>query len=90
MARLVERYECEICEMAYCTEDEADRCCGTPQVLDKPNVYKLRALAERHIADLKEDIGIKDFEQECYEVLMRAFYGPDVFKWINKQYGDGE
>ena len=85
MAYLVEMYACEICERAYHNEEDADACCNTPQLLDKPKLSELKYLAESIVRLVKAQQTVpKDAEQQCYEKLLEAYYGPVVFSWINR------
>ncbi len=49
-----------------------------------PNIQVLRNLVDRHIDSLARNVYLKDIREHIYEKAVEAFYGEDVWKWINK------
>lgn len=88
MAREVIFYACDTCDMAYAAEGDAEDCCRLPERLLTPNINRLLDLVTNYVEKLADGEMTKDIEHQCYETLMKAFYGPDIFRWINEKIKD--
>jgi hypothetical protein len=55
-----------------------------PRLIENPNLEKLRELANRNLDTIVA--GKEEHEEEhfIYEEVMEAFYGPQVWTFINK------
>ena len=59
-----------------------------PKLVKSPDLSKLIACGEAHIASLETEGFVDDDSAHyIYEAAMIALYGPDIFKWINKKTG---
>lgn len=58
-----------------------------PTLLATPDLTALRAMAENHIKSIASGEYHEDNDDAhyMYEAVLKAFYGPNVFKWINKK-----
>ena len=66
-------------------EDELARRREPPLSLKDPNLGDLKSEAQQYLYDIKENgRPSKDAKQFIFECVMKTFYGPDIFSWINK------
>jgi hypothetical protein len=56
-----------------------------PQVLAKPNYDDLMKSVEDYLDDVEAGTVDDDSQHYLYETLLEAFYGNDIWKWINTQ-----
>ena len=84
MAEKVEMYACPKCKALHAKEVMADACCAVPRMLDVTDTASLRKLAKDIVDTVYTDGWFKDAEHWCYEAVMKAYYGPDIFGWLNR------
>jgi Holliday junction resolvase RusA-like endonuclease len=56
-----------------------------PQVLAKPDYDDLMKSVIDHLDDIEAGTEDDDSQHYLYETLLEAFYGTDIWKWINTQ-----
>jgi len=86
----ITRYRCECCRKVWDTKIDAELCCAAPKMLpdEHQDINSLRDFAQQHIDTIVEGGSTKDEEHYAYEVLMIAFFGKNIFQWINKHRED--
>jgi len=66
-------------------EEELARRREPPKPVEHPNLGDLKAVAQEYLDDIKENgRPSKDSKNYIFESVMKTFYGPDIFSWINE------
>lgn len=56
-----------------------------PKLLDNPNVDGIKALCEDYLDEVELGVEDTDTQHYLFEAAMEAFYGKDVWKFINSR-----
>lgn len=61
---------------------------ATPSPSPEPDIQMLRRVAAKLVADVKSNgkPETKDYQEACFESLLTAFYGDNIFEWWNQNY----
>lgn len=80
-------YECDGCGKPHMTREQAAECCpsSVPTMMVTPDIERLKLTLKHYITDLAEGNGHEDDDHAIFEVAVEAFYGKNVWDWINKQ-----
>lgn len=54
-----------------------------PQILDDPDTDALLQLLDQHLQDIARDSADEDMPHYIYEAALEAWYGKDVWRFIN-------
>jgi len=63
-------------------QEQADQ--ERPKLVDKPNFSRLLAVLDQHLDEVAAGQEDDDTEHFIYEEVLKAFYGKNVFEWMNK------
>lgn len=57
-----------------------------PKIVDHPTFDKLQKCCESYIQEIMDKGGVdSNSDHYIFECAMEAYYGNDIFKWINKK-----
>jgi len=77
---------CESCHKQFETITEADQCCGRsiPSMMSAPQLDSLEEQLAYYIKSVAEKGEVpKDADHYIFEAAVEAFYGKNIFHWIN-------
>lgn len=80
-------YLCDVCEKQHDTQDEAIQCCNpiVPTMMEVPRVDTLKQACAAYIKSLVDNTSFNGAKQYIFEAAMEAFYGKNIFTWINSR-----
>lgn len=53
--------------------------------LSEKDLKEMKDFLEENLNNIeKEGYPLKDFEHYCYEMLIQAFYGSDIWRWLRE------